>query len=93
MHKETVHIAYVEISPRMAEKLASKHKVTADEVREAFQLPGRPQRGVWHNDPRHGRRLYIRGSTHAGRPVLGILKLVDKQNDHWRLRSAWPIDG
>lgn len=92
MPREKVYIAYIEISRRMARKLASKHGVTADEVREAFELPGKPQRGTWHEHPEYGRRLYVRGETAARRPVVGILQLVDEETDHWRLRTARPIE-
>ena len=94
MRRETVYIAHIDISPRMAEKLASKHGVTADEVREAFELPGKPQRGVWHYDREHGGwRLYVRGRTGAGRRVLGILQPVDRRNDRWRVRTAYGVEG
>jgi hypothetical protein len=89
---ETVYIAYIEISARMVEKLGSDHGVTEDEVRDTFQLPGKPQRGVWYDDPEHGRRLYVRGRTPEGRRIVAILRQVDRHNDHWRLRTAWHVN-
>ena len=89
---ETVYIAYIEISARMVEKLGSSRGITEDEVRDTFQLPGKPQRGVWYDDPKHGRRLYVRGRTPGGHRILAILRQADRHNDHWRLRTAWHVN-
>lgn len=92
MHRETVFIAWIYISDAMAEKLASKHRTSAAEVRETFQLPGRPQRGVWHEHPEYGRRLYVEGLTVKGRRLLAILQPTHRDVDFWRLRSAWSLE-
>jgi hypothetical protein len=89
---ETVYIAYIEISARMVEKLGSSRGITEDEVRDTFQLPGKPQRGVWHEHPEYGRLLYVRGKTEEGRHMLAILQPVGMHDDHWRLRTAWHVD-
>lgn len=92
MAEETVYIAHIEISQRMAEKLASSdHRTSADEICDTFEMPGIPQRGTWNVHPEYGRRLYVQGISPAGRTLLAILQPTNDP-DLFRLRTGWAIE-
>jgi hypothetical protein len=89
MARETVYIAQIVISARMAEKLASSgHGTSAEEIRDTFELPGRPQRHEWNDHPEYGRRLYVEGLSPSGRRLLAILQPTSDP-DVFRLRTGW----
>lgn len=85
---QRVYIGYIDISRAMTEKIASKHGVTEDEVREACQAPSRYRRAVWHTHPSYGLRLIVTGETLGGRPLLVVLQPVDITDGTYRLRTA-----
>lgn len=92
MARDVVYIALITFPPGMAAKLASKHGVSEDEVRDTFELPGRPQRGSWNEHPEHGRRLVVEGKSPHGRRIVAMLAPT-ADVDVWRIRTAWPIVG
>lgn len=83
------NIHYVIISPEMEAKLATRHSVTAEEVRDACQAPNHYDRAKRHFDDRFGWRLLVYGRTRAGRRLKIILKAVDERDGSWRLRTAF----
>jgi len=88
-----VYIGYIHISQRMAEKIAVKHNVTSDEVREACQAPSRYERASWHWHPEYGWRLIVFGWAASGRRLKVVLQPVDMIDGTYRLRTAWPAGG
>ena len=86
MHQ--VYIGHIEISPKMAGKLAEKHRLTPDDVRDACQAPARYRSAVWHTHEEYGRRLIVTGFTRDGRCVKVILQAVDPLDGTWRIRTA-----
>ena len=85
---QRVYIGHIEISPRMAVKIASKHGVTEYEVREACQAPSRYRRAAWHVHPEYGLRLIVVGETAGGRTLKIVLQPVDVAQGTYRLRTA-----
>jgi hypothetical protein len=42
----------------------------------------------WHTDPRHGRRLIVRGATYEGRKIIAYLIPVDEIERIFKLKTA-----
>lgn len=81
------YIAIVQVSPRVASKIAARHNVSADEVREAVILT--PVLGArWHIDER-GSRLLVAGTTASGKVLKVVLYPVDANEGIWRLGTAF----
>lgn len=80
------YIGFVGISPAMEAKLAQKHNVTPDDVRDACAAP---IRASWDTDPQHGRRLLLTGRTREGKLLRVVLQPVDPADGSWRLRTAF----
>ncbi|WP_203804019.1 hypothetical protein [Mycobacterium heckeshornense] len=81
-----VPIYEVEITARINAKINSKHGITADEVLEVCYSTHHVAR--WHNDPKHGWRLLVKGRTERGRMLRIILHPVDVELGRWRLKTA-----
>jgi hypothetical protein len=81
----TFYVGEILISPAVAQKIQAKHGVTSDEVRELYGLivPG-----VWNNDPKRGRRLYVKFRSSTGQNLKIVLQPVDVPGGTWRLRTA-----
>jgi hypothetical protein len=84
------YIAVIVCSARVLEKINSKHGVSIDEVRDAFQWPATPTRASWVLDHR-GRRLAVEGFAARGRVVRAVLYPVDVAQGTWRLGTAVPM--
>jgi hypothetical protein len=84
------YIAVIVCSARVLEKINSKHGVSIDEVRDAFQWPATPARASWVLDHR-GRRLAVEGFTARGRVIRAVLYPVDVAQGTWRLGTAVPM--
>lgn len=91
-HLTRVHIGHIVCSEAVAEKIASKHGVDLQEVRDAVQWPARPSRAAWlddSSDPR-GPRLAVEGHT-GQRGIRAVLYPVDPDDGTWRLGTAVPM--
>jgi len=87
------YVGLIECSSLVAQKIASKHGVTFDEVREAAQWPAQWLRASWlerSDDPR-GPRLAIEAATYVGRVLRITLYPVDVDQGTWRLGTAVPL--
>jgi hypothetical protein len=84
------YIGVIVCSSRVLEKINSKHGVSIDEVRDAFQWPATPARASWVEDHR-GRRLAVEGFTARGRRIRAVLYPVDVTQGTWRLGTAVPM--
>lgn len=71
----------------MRDKIASKHHVTEQEVREALVLT-RLGRASWDHDVDKGWRLLATGTTYSGRPLNAVLYPADETNGTWWLATA-----
>lgn len=91
MAGERVWISYIEFPAGMAAKLASKHHLTVDDIRDTFELPGVPQRGAWDDNPTHGLRLVVEGVSPRGHWLVAILKPSATELDSWKIRTAWRV--
>lgn len=80
------YIAVIHISGAVEAKLATKHNVTAAEVREACVLT-RLERAVWHEGDR-ARRLLATGTTGDGRRLNVVLYPADERDGTWWLGTA-----
>lgn len=81
-----VEITNVAISPAVAAKINSKHRITVEDVLFVCHRPHLT--GAWHDHPQHGRRLLIKGLTEYGRPLKIILFPVDEDRGWYRLGTA-----
>lgn len=84
---ERAYIGYIEISAKMARKIA-KRNISTEDVRDACQAPARYRTAVWHTHAEYGRRLIVTGFTRDGRCVKVILEPVDPLDGTWRIRTA-----
>ncbi|WP_225319722.1 hypothetical protein [Micromonospora aurantiaca (nom. illeg.)] len=84
-------MAWLNISPRTAEKIIQLHDLTPDEVRQAVQcVPGLDF--GWHHHPERGLRAIVRVEIRS-RPVLVVLyDAEDPVGDVYNLGSAYFID-
>jgi hypothetical protein len=73
--------------PEVADKLATKHHVTTDEVEQAV-LFSAYRDARWHDHPDYGWRLIVRGYTDDQVPILAILKPVDEVDGIWECKTA-----
>jgi len=80
------YIAVINISEPVEAKVATKHNVTAAEVREALVLT-QLQRAVWHHAAQ-GRRLLATGTTADGRRLNAVLYPADQGDGTWWLATA-----
>jgi hypothetical protein len=74
------------IDPIREDKIRKKHRITGDDVREAVVLTS--VEAYWDDSDEHGRRLYVFGTTGAGREVFAVLDPVDEADGVWQLRTA-----
>ncbi|MEO5535254.1 MAG: hypothetical protein ABIR17_09005 [Pseudolysinimonas sp.] len=84
------YIGLVVCAPSVERKLRSKHGLTADLVREAIQYPARVML-AWDDDPRHGGRLVVLGTTATGRQLVVWLVPTpewDPDTDVWLIKTA-----
>jgi hypothetical protein len=80
-------IAQVIFTPAVESKLATKHGISAEEVKQAVLFSAfRDAR--WHDHPTFGRRLFVRGTTDEGIPVLAVLKVVNESDGIWECKTA-----
>lgn len=79
-------ITDVDISAAMVAKINSKHGITVEDVEDACY--GGVLGGSWHDDPRRGTRLLIRGVTESGRILRIVLYPIDVQRGWYRLGTA-----
>ena len=82
-----LHVDHVEISPEVAAKIASKHGVSADDVRAACQAPARYRRAWWTRNADGYSRLVVVGVV-RGRVLKIVLQPIDVADGAWRLRTA-----
>jgi hypothetical protein len=74
-----VVVAQLNISPVVEDKINQKHDLTAVEVREAV-LYARDAAAEWQDHPQYGRRLVVRGTTYAGRPVIAYMTPLNQHD-------------
>jgi hypothetical protein len=79
------------VSQRTAEKLQSKHGLSAEEVAGAIvQVAGLSYR--WHDHPERGRRLLLDVEIRGMRVrVVLYPRPADAYGDAWNLGSAYPM--
>lgn len=80
-------IADIVCQPATEEKIWKKHHVTLQEVEEAV-LYTRAESAYEHVDPVRGPRIIAIGRTFGGARILAILKLVNRSDDVYELKSA-----
>ena len=86
-----VYIAEVRISRAVAAKLAEKHNVTEQDVRDALVLT-RLERAGWDHDHDKGWRLLVTGTTFEGRRLNAVLYPADEHDGTWWLGTAmWAL--
>lgn len=87
---ESIWVAHLKISRATAAKIAHKHGITGQEVKDAVECV----RGIpftWNDDPERGRRAILLVSI-RGFPVEVVLypRATDAYGDTWALGSAYP---
>lgn len=91
MTERGVWVAVLHISTRTAEKIASRHHLTRDEVRDAVVCVS-GLTFAWHSHPDRGDRIIISVEI-RGRPALVVLYPTnDAAGDAWSLGSAYFVD-
>lgn len=90
MSSDAIWVAMLYVSQKTAQKLASKHGLDVDDVRQAVTcVPG--LRAVWDEHPERGLRAIIEAYI-AGRKLLVVLYPANDQwGDGWHLGSAYYI--
>jgi hypothetical protein len=86
---EALWVARLIISDATRTKLSSRHRLNADEVRDAIVCVSGLAYG-WDDDPERGRRALV--AVHIrGCPVLVVLyPVTDPSGDVYALGSAYP---
>lgn len=84
----TIWVARLQISPRTADKISTRHGLQVNDVRDAVQgVEGLPF--VWNDDPDRGLRAIVRVKI-RGRVILVVLYPTDDPiGDVWNLGSAY----
>lgn len=85
-----VYFGLILCSPAVERKLRTKHGVRSEDVREALQHPA-IVRASWGEDPRHGRRVIVTGSTRDGRRLIAWLLPTpdwDPNTEVWLIKTA-----
>ena len=80
-------IVEVTVTPEIEDKLAAKHGVRLEEVRQAVTL-GSYAVARWHTHPRYGERLIVRGRTDDDVELQVILRPVDEADGIWECLTA-----
>ena len=89
MTRRGVWVAVPNISARTAEKIASRHQMTSDEVRDAVVCVS-GLTFAWDMHPERGERVIISVQV-RGRPALVVLYPTAGE-DVWNLGSAYFVD-
>lgn len=87
----SIWVADLKISPATAEKIAGKHGISEQEIRDhVVAVAGLNFR--WHDHPERGRRALVETFIRDQR-VLVVLypRVADAYGDSWNLGSAYPI--
>jgi hypothetical protein len=83
-----IWVATLFISARTAEKLAQKHDLSPQEVRDAVvcveRLPF-----AWDDDPDRGRRAIVDTTIRERRVLVVLYPAADPFGDAWHLGSAY----
>ena len=82
-----LYLGFIEVPPSVEVKLRERRGITGRDVRDAFEWPAVPRRVVWHDDPKHGRRVIALADSPHG-VLKAILQPVDVRDGHWRLRTC-----
>jgi len=88
--RSSVVVAVLIIDASVEAKIKEKHKLTPAEVHEAVRLAPDAQ-AAWDDDPEHGRRLVVTGTTYMGRPVIAYLVPLnenDPEEGTFKLKTA-----
>lgn len=82
-------VARLEVSQRTAEKLAARHGLDEEEVRDAIVCVRDLLYG-WHNDPVRGLRAVVEVEIRGMRCVVILYPVDDLSGDVYALGSAYP---
>lgn len=86
----SVVVAVLIIDASVEAKIKQKHNLTPVEVREAVVLAPDAET-AWDEDPTHGLRLVVGGTTYTGRPVIAYLVPLnenDPEEGTFKLKTA-----
>ena len=84
-------VSKLRISDRVAEKLLSKHGLTADEVRDAVE-DVRNLDFKWNTHPTRGPRAFVRTKIRERTHLIVLYPAIGESPDVWNLGTAYEID-
>ncbi|MFL5998609.1 MAG: hypothetical protein ACJ736_30685 [Streptomyces sp.] len=85
-----IWVAELIISSKTEEKIVSRHRVTADEVKDAIVcVPGLPF--SWNDDPERGRRALVKVKVRNVSYLMVLYPVDAPMGDVWSLGSAYPL--
>jgi hypothetical protein len=87
---ESIWIAELKISRATAEKIAGRHGITGQEVKDAVVAVA-GLRFAWNEDPQRGRRAIIETFIRGRVLVIVRPRPLDAYGDSWTLVSAYPV--
>jgi hypothetical protein len=79
---------FIEISPRVNEKINSRHGVSSLDVEDASV---NVEYSRWDTNDQGQRRLFVVGRCGAGRRIMLVLFPRNGQPGWWNLATAFPI--
>jgi len=82
---ESIWVALLDVSPAVAQKIASKHGIDASTVRAAMVGRGGYQ-ARWEDHPDYGIRVIVLASDESGRLFIAWLQPT-ADPDVWNLRT------
>ena len=68
-------------------KLGSKYGIDVDELK-ANSVCNKNLRGYEDFSYKHGLRTVIHVQIHSGKTIRAVIRIVDKQNDIWIIKTA-----
>lgn len=82
-------IVDLSISPRVLEKISSKHGVSPEDVQEALVLTHRVEARWDFSEEHECWRILAIGVSRSGRALKAALYPVDEYSGRWRLGTAF----
>ncbi|MFJ7042308.1 hypothetical protein ACIQVC_02730 [Streptomyces sp. NPDC101112] len=87
----SIWVAELIISDKTEEKIVSRHRISAEEVKDAIVcIAGLPFR--WDDDPDRGKRALVRVKVRNVAYLVVLYPVQDPMGDVWALGSAYPLN-
>lgn len=86
-----VRVAELHVSERTRQKIAQKHGITEEDVRDVI-VGVEGLKGGWNDDARRGRRAIINTPINGRRALIVLYPAESALGDTWHLASAYYVD-